>query len=314
MKPPHRLPSEKSAPVPGSSDASESLLPMPTAGSSSAAERRPSYGGASYSPMTRLAIALYSSSLGESGYAPVQSFLPHTLAPEPSLTSQYLSTSAASSSSAFLAPCINSSSRMRCCMFMTRMPLARPASRKVASAHSAVSATPALAHRKRGHARNGGANDARYAMKLRMRIHVGLPMARMQTLVCSVTLITPLPRSVAPKKVQKGTSSQPHAIPHMSNAAFGHEASSRIPTKPCFCVKSIVHTFMRLMRSVPLRASSSSSSKSLARAPARLAARVMKYGGSSPIAVPEPHSTTAGSSSSSSAPNVSVPSDVDLSP
>ena len=97
--------------------------------------------------------------------------------------------------------------------------------------------------------------------------------------VCSVTLMTPFPSSVAPKKVQNGTSSHPHAIPHMSKAAFGHEASRRMPMNPCFSVKAMVQTLRRETRSVLLLASSSSASKSVAFVPARRAARVMKYGG-----------------------------------
>ena len=37
---------------------------------------------------------------------------------------------------------------------------------------------------------------------------------------------------------------QPHAMPHMSKAALGHEARRRMPMKPCFSVKAIVKTFI----------------------------------------------------------------------
>ena len=45
-------------------------------------------------------------------------------------------------------------------------------------------------------------------------------MTVMHTMHWIVTLVKPLPSTVAPRKVQKGISSQPHAMPHMSKAAF----------------------------------------------------------------------------------------------
>ena len=52
----------------------------------------------------------------------------------------------------------------------------------------------------------------------------------MHTMHWIVTLVKPLPSTVAPRKVQKGISSQPHAMPHMSKAALGHDARRRMPT------------------------------------------------------------------------------------
>mmetsp|Transcript_68807 Transcript_68807/g.136390 ORF Transcript_68807/g.136390 Transcript_68807/m.136390 type:complete len:214 (-) Transcript_68807:509-1150(-) len=129
--------------------------------------------------------------------------------------------------------------------------------------------------------------------------HIAGPNMPIITIVCRLTLMSPLPMSVAPKKVQKGISSHPHAMPHMSKAALGHEARSRIPMKPFFSVNSIVFTLSQDTKSpapsaiLPF-ASSSSASKSVARPPERLAARVMKKGGSSPMAVPEPQTMTQG--------------------
>ena len=37
-----------------------------------------------------------------------------------------------------------------------------------------------------------------------------------------VTLVKPLPSTVAPRKVQKGISSQPHAMPHLVRARVRH--------------------------------------------------------------------------------------------
>eukprot|EP00965_Chrysotila_dentata_P096938 3204226-Pleurochrysis_carterae.AAC.1 len=37
-------------------------------------------------------------------------------------------------------------------------------------------------------------------------------------------------------------------MPHMSNAAFGHEASRKMPRKPLRSVKAMVHTWTRQRR------------------------------------------------------------------
>jgi hypothetical protein len=66
--------------------------------------------------------------------------------------------------------------------------------------------------------------------------------SQMQTADWRVVFARDLPSSVAPKKVQNGISSHPQAIPHMSKAALGHEASRKIPRKPLRLVKSIVAT------------------------------------------------------------------------
>eukprot|EP00962_Isochrysis_galbana_P031318 scaffold10200_cov122-Isochrysis_galbana.AAC.4 len=81
-----------------------------------------------------------------------------------------------------------------------------------------------------------------------------------------------------------------------------------MPRNPLRRVKSIVATLMRDTRSVLFLASASSVSNSPERVPARLAARVTKYGGSSPIAVPAPQTITAGHTSTSLLKKVSVPS------
>mmetsp|Transcript_14031 Transcript_14031/g.30453 ORF Transcript_14031/g.30453 Transcript_14031/m.30453 type:complete len:241 (+) Transcript_14031:814-1536(+) len=130
----------------------------------------------------------------------------------------------------------------------------------------------------------------------------------MQMEHCMVVFASDLPSSVAPKKVQKGMFSQPHAMPHMSNAAFGHAASRKIPMKPVRSVKVIVHTLSFETMSVLLLASSSSASNASSFLPARRAARVIKYGGSSPMAVPAPQSRADGQRSTSWLKNVSEPS------
>mmetsp|Transcript_25256 Transcript_25256/g.58900 ORF Transcript_25256/g.58900 Transcript_25256/m.58900 type:complete len:200 (-) Transcript_25256:438-1037(-) len=130
----------------------------------------------------------------------------------------------------------------------------------------------------------------------------------MHTDDCIVVFASDLPSKVAPKKVQNGISSQPHAMPHMSKAAFGQDASRKMPRKPLRSVKAMVHTLSFEMMSVLLLASSSSASNASSFLPARRAARVMKYGGSSPIAVPAPHKTTAGQMRSSWLKKVRVPS------
>mmetsp|Transcript_28257 Transcript_28257/g.90068 ORF Transcript_28257/g.90068 Transcript_28257/m.90068 type:complete len:245 (-) Transcript_28257:373-1107(-) len=154
----------------------------------------------------------------------------------------------------------------------------------------------------------GGSALSAAAMPAATFANVTGEKSQMQTADWRVVLARDLPSSVAPKKVQNGISSQPHAMPHMSKAAFGHEASKKMPRNPLRRVKSIVATLMRDTRSVLFLASASSVSNSPERVPARLAARVTKYGGSSPIAVPAPQTITAGHTSTSLLKKVSVPS------
>mmetsp|Transcript_73083 Transcript_73083/g.136584 ORF Transcript_73083/g.136584 Transcript_73083/m.136584 type:complete len:248 (+) Transcript_73083:564-1307(+) len=111
-----------------------------------------------------------------------------------------------------------------------------------------------------------------------------------KTTACKFTLITPLPMEVAMKNVQKSMSRYPQHIPHMSNAAFGQEASKRTPAKPCFSVKSIVHIFIRLKASVFDLASWTSASNSESVLPVLRAVLEIRYGGNSPMAVPKPQS------------------------
>ena len=47
-------------------------------------------------------------------------------------------------------------------------------------------------------------------------------MTVMHTMHWIVTLVKPLPSTVAPRKVQKGISSQPHAMPHLVRARVRH--------------------------------------------------------------------------------------------
>ncbi len=58
------------------------------------------------------------------------------------------------------------------------------------------------------------------------------------------TLNTPFPMSVAPKNSQKGILNAPQQMPHRSNAAFGHDANSRMPRNPCFWITSIIQRCM----------------------------------------------------------------------
>ena len=73
----------------------------------------------------------------------------------------------------------------------------RPALKKLGIIHTSCSPIPALAHTDVGRPTEG--TSARKASQKAWL------KTRMQTNVWRVTLITPLPRSVAPKKVQNGT-------------------------------------------------------------------------------------------------------------
>ncbi|RMZ99926.1 hypothetical protein BpHYR1_038563 [Brachionus plicatilis] len=111
------------------------------------------------------------------------------------------------------------------------------------------------------------------------------------------------PTSVAPKNVQNFTKKWPQVIPAKSKSGLGIEAHNKMPMNPTFLI--ILKTLNLILSSIlsliepSFSASnkcSNSSSSSLSdpslwwlSLPERAAARAIKYGGSSPMAVPAPH-------------------------
>src|SRR5688572_12775675 len=95
-----------------------------------------------------------------------------------------------------------------------------------------------------------------------------------------------LPSKVAPKKVQNGTKKWPHVMPARSNKGLGMDAHAKIPMKPAFSTTfSIKCAHVLDSTSGPSTSLTTSSSD----CPERRAVLAIKYGGNSPIAVPNPH-------------------------
>ena len=101
--------------------------------------------------------------------------------------------------------------------------------------------------------------------------------------IWSSILLTALPSTVAPKNVENGTRKCPHVIPARSNRGFGTDAQSTMPTNPTRFTIVFMASWARLCHA------DSSCGCCWSIDPLSAAALAMKYGGSSPIAVPNPY-------------------------
>jgi hypothetical protein len=102
------------------------------------------------------------------------------------------------------------------------------------------------------------------------------------------TLIIAFPMNVAPKKVANGIKKCPHVKPAKSNNGFGIDAKSNTTINACF-FKFVYKNFLALPKKDFSSMSFSISSSSSYFHPDNAAALATKYGGNSPIAVPNPH-------------------------
>lgn len=101
------------------------------------------------------------------------------------------------------------------------------------------------------------------------------------------TFIIDFPSAVAEKKVRNGIPKCPHVIPAKSNKGLGIEAHNTTVINPNFFKLLYIIYFILLTISFPLISFSMASAWEVPLLAA--AAFATKYGGNSPMAVPNPH-------------------------